>query len=61
MNVGTITSEEETFANVDDLIYLFLDIKEHPEKYNKDAVITFIGQLAGKIPIKKKMEIDRPF
>jgi len=48
-----------TFANIDDMISLFKDIKENPEKYNQEAVVTVIGQLAGKIPIEK--EIENPF
>lgn len=61
MSVGTITDPNtgETFANVDDLLNLFRDIKEHPEKYNKEAVVTLIGQLAGKIAIRQ--EIEKPF
>ena len=61
MNVRTIADPNtgETFADVNDLVYLFRDIKEHPEKYDRDAVITLIGEIAGKIPIKK--EPERPF
>ena len=55
INVATLTDPTgETFANVDDLLALFRDIKDNPENYNKDAVVRFIGQLAGKIPIEKE-------
>lgn len=59
MNVGILKSPDgETFANINDLIALFKDVKEHPEKYDKGAVVTLIGQLAGSI---KKEEPKNPF
>jgi len=51
--------EDKTYAKVDDLIELFKDIQELPENYNQDAIIKFIGQLAGKMPIEP--ETPNPF
>ena len=60
MKVRTIRDPEtgKTCADVRDLIALFKDIREHPDKYDQDLVVTVIGQLAGKIPIEI---VDRPF
>lgn len=59
MNIGTLRDPNtgETYADVYDLIELFKDIRNHPEKYDQDLVISLIGQIFKKIPIEPKVEI----
>jgi hypothetical protein len=61
MNIGTIRDPNsgEVFADIDDLIALFKDAREHPDKYD-EIVIT---RLAEEATGKKKVEapIERPF
>ena len=49
------------FANIDDMISLFKDIRENIEKYNREAVVTVIGKLAGKISIEEEKKTENPF
>ncbi len=49
--------KQQTFANVEDLLALFKDVKAHPEQYNEASVTRLAEEVLGKKPITT----ERPF
>ncbi len=47
-----------TYANVDDLLALLKDAKEHPEQYDQKAIIRLCEELMGK---KHEPMVEKPF
>lgn len=50
--------KQQTFANLEDLLAFFKDVKEHSEQYNEAAVARLAEEILGKTP---QPIIERPF
>ena len=48
--------KQQTFANVEDLLSFFEDVKAHPEKYNESFIRRLAEDVLGKTP-----QVEKPF
>ncbi len=47
--------KQQTFANVEDLLAMFKDAKEHPENYDEKTITRLAEEVMGK------QQMERPF